>query len=348
MYHNRLILTGIVLTVIGIIFYLTFQVVKPFFGVIATALIFTIFLNPLYLKLLRVTDHKVASAILTVVTLFLFMIIPLGLLTSNLLSEVLELSRSLQGNTEWIDSTQSTIEHQLAAFKIPLKMSDFNLNEQIYQSLTFITRNLGSLAVRSGGVLLDLFFVIITVYFLLTKQGTIAQYLNHQKLFPKHYLKVITTRSSEIVNGTVRGYLLVVVLQLVVGLVGFLIVQIPGALLLGSLYGFSSLLPLIGGFLVWIPIVVWQLFVGNVTTAIFLTVWFLVLSFAVENIIAPKIIGNNTKLHQLFIMFSIFGGIQYFGLIGLVLGPVVIALAFVAISMLNEITSEKELKPILK
>lgn len=340
-YHAGVITTGIALFIIGLIFFLTFQVIKPFFGIFATAGVLAIFLKPIYEKFLTHTGKKGLSSLLTILTLFLFIIIPLGLLISNLLSEVLEISKILQDNPGWMTLFQSQVENQLGVMQIPVNINDINIDGQIYQSLTFLIRSLGAVTLRSGAILLNLFFTLITIYFFLAKQNEITDYVKNVNLFPKQFSDLITSRTIEIVNGTVRGYLLVIVLQLVVGVVGFLLTQTTAALLLGSLYGVSSLLPLVGGFLVWIPVVVWQLITGNVAAAIFLTAWFLLSSFVVENIIAPKIVGQKTKLHQLAIMFSVFGGIQYFGLIGMVLGPVVVALFFVAISILKEITTNK-------
>ena len=336
---KQFIFAGITLGVIGTILYLTFQVFKPFFGIIVTAGIFTIFLNPLFSVLESLTKKRRLSALLTIFSLLLFIVIPLGFLVGSLFAEVGSVSRSLQANPEWINSIQSTIDYQIKSLQIPISLSDFNLNEQVYQLLSFLARNLGTVALQSGGVILNLFLALITVYFLLINQKQIFVYISHLDLFPRQYVKLIKSRIIEIVNGTVRGYLLVVTLQLIVGVSGFLLFQISAAVLLGSLYGLSSLLPVVGGFLLWVPVVIWQLAMGNITAAILLAIWFLSLSFLVENIIAPKIIGQSTKLHQLFVMFSVFGGIQYFGLLGMVLGPIVIALAFVALTILKEIVT---------
>lgn len=342
--HNRIILVVIVLGVVGVIFYLTFQVIKPFIGIISTAGIFAIFLNPVYNRLKSLTAKSRLSAFLSVISLLSFIIIPLGLLISSLFNEAVDATKFISTNPEWINSSQSAIEDRLSSLPAPFQLEDFNLEEQIYQLLSFLASNLGTVAAWSFGIILNLFFALLTIYFLLINQNKIATYVQELNLFPKRYYKLITSRIVEIVNGTVRGYLLVIALQFVVGFAGFTLFQIPTALLLGSLYGLSSMLPVVGGFLLWVPVVIWQMVSGNISAAIMLTLWFLLLSFLIENIIAPKIIGQHTKLHQLFIMFSVFGGIQYFGLLGMILGPVVIALAFVALTILKEFATDKQFK----
>lgn len=336
------IFVGLTLIVVGTILYLTFQTIKPFLGILITSAILTIFINPIFNKLNTYTKKTRLSAFITTFAVLLFIVIPVGLLGSNLIAETGSALKSIQSNPELITSLQSTIDNQIKTWQLQISVKDFDIKEQIYQILSFLARNLGTFALQSGAFLLNLFFVLMTVFYLLINQKQLLKYLTTLDLFPKHHLTLIKSRAIEIVNGTLRGYLLVVMFQLVAGISGFLIFQIPSALLLGAIYGISSLFPIVGGFLIWIPVAIWQVAVGDTVSAIMLSTWFLSLSFLVENIIAPKIIGDSTKLHQLVVMFSVFGGIQYFGLLGMVLGPVVVALAFVSLSILKEIVSTNQ------
>lgn len=342
--YRRFILGAVVIGFMVTIFYMTFHVISPFLGILATAVIFSIFLNPIYKWLTKATSKDSLAAFLTVLSFLFFIIFPLGSLISGLFSEGVSVARSIQTDPGWIDSAQTEVENRLNSLQIPVDIKDLNVNEQIYQSLSFITGSLRTVVFRSAGVLLDLFFTLITIYFLLKNQKRISTFIQDLNLFPKQYLKQISSRITEIVNGTVKGYLLVVVLQLLAGVAGFFIFQIPAAILLGSVYGLSSLLPVVGGLLIWVPVVIWQFAIGNTLEALMITMWFLLLSFLIENIISPKIIGKTAKLHQLLVMFSVFGGIQYFGLLGLVLGPVIIALAFVALSILKEMVADRQPK----
>lgn len=128
-----------------------------------------------------------------------------------------------------------------------------------------------------------------------------------------------------------------------IGMTGFLVFNVPAPILLGVVYRLLSLVPSIGVLLVWVPIAI-VLFVnhGLFLTLLFIS-WFVLTNLAVDNLITPKIIGHHTKLHQLLIMFSVIGGIQQFGFIGIVLGPVIVALAFVVVAMYNELVEESKI-----
>lgn len=338
---KQLILVGITLLVVTTIFSLTYQIIKPFLGMLITSIILTIFVNPIFRQVNTMTKAPSLSAFFTVSAVLLFIVIPSAFLGSSLIHETASVLKSVQSNPQAITSLQATIDTQMRSWDIPFALTDFDIKEQVYQVLTLLALNLGNFALQSGAFLLNLFLVLMTVYYLLINQSKILSYFNSLDLFPKRHLALIKSRAIEIVNGTLRGYFLVVLLQLLGGLAGFHLFQIPSAFLLGSLYALSSLFPVVGGFLLWVPVAIWQVATGNLPSAILLSLWFLLLTLVVENILAPKIIGNSTKLHQLIVMFAVFGGIAYFGLLGMVLGPVVVALAFVSLAILKEVVSHK-------
>jgi len=89
-----------------------------------------------------------------------------------------------------------------------------------------------------------------------------------------------------------------------------------------------SLLPIVGAYLVWVPAVLWLFFAqGEVTKALFLLGWGLLIVSTVDNLLRPIFIGERTKVHPLLLFFAILGGIKAFGLLGIVAAPVIVAFA---------------------
>jgi len=332
------VVRGLTLFAVGLILYLAFQVMRPFLGILATGTIVAVFLNPLYQWLRKKIGNSAYPGFLTVTFFFLFILVPLILLLTNLIGEVVSVTQQLQEDPEWLRTFQLTVRYYAISLQIPLDYGAVDFGGQISQLLSFLARNVGDIALRSISFVFNLFFTLLTIYFLLVNQSKIRTYVYQLGFLPRAHLDRLVSRAAEIINGTVRGYLIVLVLQMVVGIVGFLIFRISAVFLLGSLYGFSSLLPVVGGFLIWVPVVLWQIVQGNVLVAALMTVWFFGLSFLVENILTPRIIGRSTKLHQLIVMFSVFGGIRYFGLLGMVMGPVVIALMFIALEIVRDLS----------
>ncbi|QQS38547.1 AI-2E family transporter [Candidatus Woesebacteria bacterium] len=331
------------IVIIGIL-WLAYLVLQPFLGILSSGMIFAIFLRPFFKKLLTITRNNSLAGLLTVLAALLFVVVPLGFLIGNLVSELVTVATDIQKNPGRVVNFHADLNRLLTQLQIPFDVSLSNFNNYISQVLSFMVRNVGGLALQSGSMVLSLFFTLLTVYFLLVNWQGINKYIEGLSIFPQKYYVLLTKRTIEIVNGTVRGNLLIILLQSLVGIIGFLVFGIPSAFLLGVIYGLSSLLPLVGGFLLWIPLVLWQVIGGNTLSAILLAIWFLGLGFVVENLIAPKIIGKSTNLHQLIVMFSVFGGIQQFGLSGMILGPVVIALTFIALEIVKQLNSEGQTK----
>jgi predicted PurR-regulated permease PerM len=92
------------------------------------------------------------------------------------------------------------------------------------------------------------------------------------------------------------------------------------------LMGFVCMIPVAGSFLVWLPLSIYLMLNGHWTKAVVLIVWGAVVVSSIDNFLRPKLVGNQTRLHELFIFFSVLGGISMFGLLGIVLGPVVLAI----------------------
>ena len=254
-----------------------------------------------------------------------------------MLQEARVLVKTLQENPTLLDDIGNLVSEKAQYYGLPKEVTQFNLQDEAVVLLKTIIRNIGSSLLYAGSVLLNTFFVLIVTYFFLTQKKRIHSYIISIHIIPRHYFIQFQERIIELVNGVVRGNLLAVVIQIVVGLLGFLMFSLPAPILLGVLYGLLSLVPAVGVALVWIPVSIIVLINHGLFATILFILWFVLTNLAIDNFVSPKIIGSQAKLHQLLIMFSVIGGVQQFGLIGIVLGPVIIALALVAIDMYNEL-----------
>jgi predicted PurR-regulated permease PerM len=123
----------------------------------------------------------------------------------------------------------------------------------------------------------------------------------------------------------------------------FWMLGIPSAVLWGVVTVLTSVLPLVGSAAVWVPGTIYLLATGRWPQAIVLAVWGAVVIGSVDNFLRPKLVGGQVGLSELVMFFSLLGGMQLFGLLGIVLGPVLFAIAgsiFTALSEDREATAE--------
>lgn len=138
----------------------------------------------------------------------------------------------------------------------------------------------------------------------------------------QHLLEV----AGATIRGVVYGFVGTAIVQGAVAAIGFALVGIPGALVLGVLTFFTGLLPAIGPPLIWVPLAGWLLLQGQTTAGIFLAVYgFLVIS-GIDNLIRPWLISRESNLSFLLTFLGVVGGAFAFGFLGIFIGPVLLAL----------------------
>jgi predicted PurR-regulated permease PerM len=124
----------------------------------------------------------------------------------------------------------------------------------------------------------------------------------------------------------VYGVVTIAALQGLLAGLAYWIMGIPSPVLWAVLTAFVCMIPIAGSFLVWLPLAIYLMINGSWTKAILLIIWGGLVISTIDNLLRPKLVGTQTRLHELFIFFSVLGGISVFGLLGIVLGPVVLAI----------------------
>jgi len=99
---------------------------------------------------------------------------------------------------------------------------------------------------------------------------------------------------------------------------------------------FLSMIPMAGSFLVWAPAALYLALTGDYTKAAILVGWGILVIGSIDNFLSPKLVGQRTRLHELLIFFAVLGGLEVFGVLGVVLGPVVVAVTLALIEMVRE------------
>jgi len=107
-------------------------------------------------------------------------------------------------------------------------------------------------------------------------------------------------------------------------------------LLWGVVMFFLSMIPMAGAFLVWAPAALYLAFSGALTKAIILTAWGLLVVGSIDNFLSPRLVGRRASMHELLIFFGVLGGLEVFGVIGVVLGPVVVAVTIALLEMVRQ------------
>ncbi len=175
------------------------------------------------------------------------------------------------------------------------------------------------------------FFVMLYVLFFLLRDGhhlaaTAARAL---PLKPEHTTRLLN-QFAVVVRATVKGNVVVALVQGALGWLAFWVLDIPGALLWGALMAVLSLLPAVGAALVWGPVALYLLATGSIIPGIGLIAWGVLVIGLIDNVLRPILVGKETRMPDYLVLIATLGGLSIFGLNGFVIGPVIAALFIAA------------------
>jgi predicted PurR-regulated permease PerM len=322
-------LLGLVLAITAAFLY----VVGAFLMTVFMAAIFAGLAHPFYRRLTTMLGERPALAsALTLLTMVTLLVVPLVVVGSLVTTEALRITQNV---TPWVtamanEPTQLSkyldripgIEH-LAPYReqIIVKAGETvgGLSAVILASVSGLTRNTLELAVNFFLMLYAMFFFLIDGprYLDLLQRYLPLRATEHNQMLE---------RFVSVTRATLKGTLLIGVVQGVLGGIIFAVLGLSGAVLWGVVMTVLSVVPLIGGALVWVPAAIILAAQGAWVKAIILVAFCSLVIGSVDNVLRPYLVGQDIEMSDLMILFSTLGGIAVFGALGFIIGPIIAAL----------------------
>ncbi len=185
-----------------------------------------------------------------------------------------------------------------------------------------VTRLLGA----GTQLVLNLFLMTVSMYyFFLDGRRLVAE---AARLIPmdQRYTQAFMKEFKDVAYAIVWGNTLTAVVQGAVGFVGMLLAGVPSPVVWGVAMVLVALIPVGGTALVWGPVGVGLIVTGQPTHGVFLLGWGLFAVSTIDNVVRPRLTGSRMKLHPLLVFLSMFGGLAVFGMMGILVGPLIAAL----------------------
>ena len=319
-------------------------IIWPFFGAVCWAVFISIVFWPLHQRFVRGSNgRRNVAALASLTVILLIVILPMAMVVASITQEASVLVEKLRSGEiqigqffqRFLNALPDWARGMLQRFGV----GDLALMQQ--KLLTTITASgqvLTSRVVGIGQVTLDFivaFFVMLYMLFFLFRDG---EQLTHSiaraiPLHPQHTRRLLT-QFATVVRATVKGNIVVALVQGALGSIAFWVLGLPGAALWGAVMALLSLLPAVGAALVWGPIALYYFFSGSVVQGIGLTLWGAFVIGLVDNVLRPILVGKDTRMPDYLVLVATLGGIVVFGLNGFVIGPVIAAVFLVSWDML--------------
>ena len=318
---------------------------RPFIGVLAWAVVLVIVFYPVHDRLASRLKRRSLSALLSCFLVVLIAVIPLTLITLALAEELSKVLPNLPSQFSTLLNPQASVVGRVAdwiqrRFGVDTLRSQQFMVEQLQHASQYMLSISFSLVGNIVTGIVKAFFVVFTMYYLFRDGDKIVSNLPAAMPLRREQSEAIIARTQEVVSASVYGVVSIAALQGFLGGLAFWILGIPSPLLWAVLMAFVCMIPMLGSFLVWGPIAIYLAVKGYYGRAIGLAIWGALVISLVDNFLRPKLIKNQTRLHELFVFFSVLGGISVFGLLGIVLGPVVLA---ITLGLLQTFRAREEL-----
>ncbi len=340
---------GILVALLGAGFAL---ILWPFLGAVLWAVFIAIVFEPLHARVrAQVGPRPTVAALLSLGLIVTIVILPLVLVGIAVVQEAaiavqmvrsgeLNFAAYLQHLIELLPDWARSLLGRLGI--VNLAGLQAQLTALLAGSGQFITTHLLGLGQNTLDFLVALAVMLYLLFFLL-RDGPLlsARIVRSMPLAPGHTQR-LADQFVTVVRATVKGNIVISLVQGFLGGVAFAFLGLPAALLWGTLMALLSLLPAVGAALVWGPVAIYMLFTGQVAAAVGLAAWGVGVIGLVDNLLRPVLVGKDTRMPDYLVMVTTLGGIAVFGINGFVIGPVIAAMFLTAWQLFAQRRRERE------
>ena len=312
----------------------------PFLSILVLSSIVTGIFKPLYLFLCKKIPAVFAS-VLTCFVIFVLLFVPMIFFVGVLSNEAYGLY-SMGKDAILSDQLTTLLKDAEIPEKINPFLIKFNIQitmQEVYGVISdlgkfvglYLYKQASAVASNTLRFLVNFFFMLVVVYFFLIDGDRLVDFIVKLSPLPKDQDEMLIQKFKNMSGAIIVFNGICGVIQGTLGGIVFAIFGLQSPILWGVIMGILAFLPIVGIGLVFIPAAFILMLKGKIGESLFFLVFYAFLSGSVEYLVKPRLVGDKVKMHPLMVIFSIIGGLQLFGILGIIYGPL-IAIAFLTLS----------------
>ncbi|MBI2202986.1 MAG: AI-2E family transporter [Candidatus Rokubacteria bacterium] len=317
----------------------------PFSGAILWGTVIAILFAPLQRRVVHAAGGRRTLAALAMLTIIVVIVIlPLTLVAASLVDEaagVYEKVRSREWNVgryfqQIFDALPAWAASLLQRFRLTdLGAVQERLSAALMQGSQFLAGQVLSIGQSTFDFIVNLFVMLYLLFFLLRDGDALSRRIRDAIPLRAEHQHALVENFTAVIRATVKGNIVVAVVQGALGGLIFWLLGIHAALLWAVVMALLSLLPAVGAALVWFPVAIYLLATGAVWQGVVLIAYGVLVIGLVDNVLRPMLVGKDTRMPDYVVLVSTLGGLATFGVNGFVLGPVVAAMFIAAWNILS-------------
>lgn len=316
--------------IVGLVI-LSYFILKSILIAIIVAIILAFIFTPVYDFINKYLKNKNLSAAIVVLLLILLIIIPLWYITPIMVNQ----------------SIKFYLASQQIDFVTPIKnlfpsISDTFSNEIGSAIRTFATKSTNSLTSSLSEIIpnlpkifLQVLVTFFTFFFILRDKEKLVSYIQSLIPFSKEVERKLFKSSRDITLSVLYGQIVLGIVQGIIAGIGFFLFKVPNALLLTALAALAGIFPIIGTAIIWVPVAIYFLIAGNSFAALGI-VFFGLISTILETVLKPMFVSRRTQMNTSIVLIGMIGGIFFFGILGLIVGPLILAYLLIVLEIYRD------------
>lgn len=300
---------------------LAFLLIKPIILSIAAGLLLTYTFFPIYKKISLKIKSKNFSAVLVSLLVIILIVIPLYFIVPFLINQVFSLFKVAQ-DFNMQDFIKIIFPSAPEPFIIQMSVT---LDGVVSKISSAILSTIVDLLLDAPTIMFHFAIIAFVFFFALRDSEELAKFVSALSPLNKNEEKKLVQQFKDITNSIVYGQIIIGLVQGITAGIGFYIFGVPNALVLSVLALIFSIIPILGPFFVWIPATIYMFSLGNTVPATVFLLYNLLIVSNIDNVLRVYLLSKKTDLSQVIILIGMIGGLFIFGILGLILGPLILA-----------------------
>lgn len=332
---------------------MSFFIIKPFITAILSSLVLAYIFYPLY-KLInkKIKNKSWASFIVTVIAVLLILV-PLFFVLNTVSREAyfLYLTSKQKIFTGEFFAGKCTEESTETSCKITSYVKDlfsdpkmaYYLDTTAKKITDFFVKHISSFLFSIPIMFLNFFIVIFVTFFFFRDGEVLVKKVEDLLPLKEAHKKHVFNKFNDVTFAVIYGSIIIAIIQGILGGIGFFAVGIKSPLIWAIIMMFFALVPYVGSTIIWLPAALILIFNGYIESNTFVIVKGILLilygTFIIglaDNFLKPKIIGDRARVHPILVLLGVLGGLKFFGPVGIIVGPVLLALLVTFIKIYEE------------
>lgn len=309
-----------VILIIGL-FILTYLILRPIIFSIVFAILLAYILYPVYSLAVKIVKNERIAAFLICALILIIVLIPAIFFLGTLINQAVDFYLVLQKIDLAVifkNLLPSSLSPELYSTIIA------SLNNFIPKAVGYFIGRFSSFVMNLPGILLQIFVVLFVFYFSLKDGKEAIKYLKSLSPLSKEVENKFFQQFQDITNSVLLGFIVVGIIQGIVAGIGYFVLGVPKALFLTLLTMLAAIIPMVGPWLVWLPVDIYLFSAGKTGAAIGLLLYGTLVISLIDNILRPMIVSRRTEMNSAIVVIGMIGGLFVFGFLGIIIGPLIL------------------------